>query len=157
MKNFCYKNNYPKWGLIQIMNSTQNKEKLKKLINKNLNLTSTENNSRYWNKRNGEKPYQLVLSYHVAQVSQQQRKSAYLHRGTKLRSRFIINVITKFEHQHNLIYFGNCTKNICTDNYIGDTARKIMEKIELWTEWINIQWINVMDKYSINIVDYKRL
>ena len=93
-------------------------------------------------KKNGQRPYQLVLPNQGAQAefqikslkknlqkrtTKQQRKPVYFRRHTKLG--FIIKDKTKFEHQHNLIYFGSCPENNFTDNYIGEIAREISERI----------------------------
>ena len=37
--------------------------------------------------------------------------------------------MTKFHHKHDIIYFGNCPEQNCDDNYLGETARRISERI----------------------------
>ena len=48
----------------------------------------------------------------------------------KLNSCFSIKDKISFEHQHVLIYYVNCTKPSCRDDYIGETGRRIMERIK---------------------------
>ena len=50
--------------------------------------------------------------------------------GKKLSSQFNINNKTNFEHQHDLIYHVNCPTPTCEENYIGETARHIHERIK---------------------------
>ena len=48
----------------------------------------------------------------------------------KLNSCFSIKDKISFEHQHDLIYYVNCTKPSCRDDYIGETSRRIIERIK---------------------------
>ena len=36
----------------------------------------------------------------------------------------------KFEHQHNLIYQVKCSAENCSDEYIGESARRIIERVK---------------------------
>ena len=36
---------------------------------------------------------------------------------------------TKFEHKNDIIYHGKCPVEECPDNYIGETKRRISERI----------------------------
>ena len=40
-----------------------------------------------------------------------------------------MEVQTKFEHKNDLIYHGHCPIKECPDNYIGETERRISERI----------------------------
>ena len=35
----------------------------------------------------------------------------------------------KFEHNHNAVYLGTCLMNNCSDNYVGESAWSITERI----------------------------
>ena len=37
--------------------------------------------------------------------------------------------MTKFEHKHDVIYLGKCPEQNCTDNYLGESARRVSEGI----------------------------
>ena len=50
--------------------------------------------------------------------------------GKKLSSQFNIKEKTNFEDQHDLIYHVNCPIPTCEDNYTGETARRINERIK---------------------------
>ena len=49
--------------------------------------------------------------------------------GSKLSSKFQLKDRTLFSHNHNIIYHGNCPENGCPDNYVGETARWISERV----------------------------
>ena len=36
---------------------------------------------------------------------------------------------TKFEHRHNIVYFSCCPNATCNDTYVGETDRRIKERI----------------------------
>ena len=50
--------------------------------------------------------------------------------GNKLSSCFTIKDKTKFEHRHDVIYFGTCPETMCNDNYIGEAKRRIFERVK---------------------------
>ena len=37
---------------------------------------------------------------------------------------------TKFEHNHDIVYHGICPETDCSENYIGETARRISERVK---------------------------
>ena len=45
----------------------------------------------------------------------------------KLSTQFNVNVMTKFEHKHDVIYLDKCPEQNCSDNYFGESAKKISE------------------------------
>ena len=49
--------------------------------------------------------------------------------GSKLSSKFQLKDRTLFSHNHHIIYHGNCPENGCPDNYVGETARWISERV----------------------------
>ena len=49
--------------------------------------------------------------------------------GSKLSSKFQIKDKTIFSHNHDIIYHGNCPENGCADNYIGETIKRISERV----------------------------
>ena len=50
--------------------------------------------------------------------------------GNKLNSCFNIKDKTKFEHRHDVIYLRKCPETTCNDNYIGETKRRIFERVK---------------------------
>lgn len=53
-----------------------------------------------------------------------------IYGGSKLRDKFSIKDKTSFEHQHNLVYEINCPEKNCKAKYIGETGRRIDERIK---------------------------
>ena len=50
-------------------------------------------------------------------------------RGSKHSSKFQLKDSTIFSHNHDLIYHGNCPLNGCRDNHIGETSRRVSERV----------------------------
>ena len=63
-------------------------------------------------------------------IYQSIRSQKLLSQVKKLNSCFSIKDKTKFEHQHGLVYYANCTKPSCCDNYVGETGRRIIDRIK---------------------------
>ena len=51
------------------------------------------------------------------------------YQGTKLSSRFQVKDQTKFEHRNDVVYCCKYPENDCDDFYIGETDRRISERI----------------------------
>ena len=51
-------------------------------------------------------------------------------KSTKLSSCFNVKDKTDFEHNHDLIYHAKCPEPTCTDDYLGESARPITERIK---------------------------
>ena len=49
--------------------------------------------------------------------------------GTKLSSQFNIKDNTNKQHKHDLVYFSRFPLTDCTDSYIGETARRLSERV----------------------------
>ena len=49
--------------------------------------------------------------------------------GSKLSSKFQVKDRTIFSHNHDIIYQGNSPENGFPDNYVGETARRISERV----------------------------
>ena len=50
--------------------------------------------------------------------------------GKWLSSCFKTKERTKFEHQPGIIYQVKCSAEICLDDYIGESARRIIERVK---------------------------
>lgn len=53
-----------------------------------------------------------------------------IYNSTKLGSRFPVKDRTKSEHEHNLIYEITCPDEHCNASYIGETGRRLSERIK---------------------------
>ena len=54
---------------------------------------------------------------------------------------FSSNGQTKFEHQHDSVCLGNCHDSNCNDDYFGETAREVFERIVDRNERDKKDWI----------------
>ena len=54
-------------------------------------------------------------------------KSAYS--AVRLKNKFNIKTKTVKEHQHNITYYVECTEEHCSENYTGETGRRLSEKV----------------------------
>ena len=54
----------------------------------------------------------------------------HTHTGSKLSSKFNLKDKTLFEEQHDLFYRAVCATKNCTKDYVGDTARRIVERVK---------------------------
>ena len=48
---------------------------------------------------------------------------------SKLSSKFWVKGRTIFSHNYDIIYYGNCPENGYPDNYVGESARRISERV----------------------------
>ena len=54
-------------------------------------------------------------------------KTAYI--GNKLTTCFHVKDVTKFKHNHDIIYQCKCPKIVCNDHYPGETGCRISERV----------------------------
>ena len=55
-------------------------------------------------------------------------KTPITYTGQKLNSRFQIKHKINEKHKHNLIYNTKCPEASCTEKYLGETGRRIIER-----------------------------
>ena len=80
----------------------------------------------------GDKDSNLLKSMkrYVSKLLQEHTKLEITFTGKKLNSCFSLKDKTSFEHQHDLVYYVNCTEPSCRDNYVEETGRCIIERIK---------------------------
>ena len=52
------------------------------------------------------------------------------YRSTKLSTKFLVRDKTDFQHKHNVLYYGKCSNEGCKDDYVGETKRRIVQRIK---------------------------
>ena len=57
-------------------------------------------------------------------------KTIISYKSTKLSTKFPVKDKTDFQHKHNVVYYGKCPDEGCKDNYVGETKRRIVERIK---------------------------
>lgn len=146
-KEFIEINEYPKWIINQL------KEECKLLHEKNNNTTHVVNNihsndnsdNNTANNINVENitTHMLVLPYkgdkgeklmkslnkHIKQVLPENHQSRFAYKSKKLGAFFNIKDQTKLEHYNDLNYLVDCPVESCSENYLGETARRINERV----------------------------
>ena len=50
-------------------------------------------------------------------------KTCITYEGTKLSTQSPVKDRTKFEHRHNLVYFGRCPNTTWNETYVGETGK----------------------------------
>ena len=70
------------------------------------------------------------MKRYVSKLLPEHTKLEITFTGKKLNSCFSIKDKTGSEHQHDLIYYVNCTEPSYRDNYEGETGRRIIERIK---------------------------
>ena len=52
------------------------------------------------------------------------------YKSTKLLTKFPLKNKTNFQHKNNIVYHSKCPSEGCHENYIGETNRRTVEKIQ---------------------------
>ena len=127
---FHHRNNYPLWVINKVINDVE------KVPSANENDSSSN-----------DKIHRLVLPYqedkcsnllksmkrYASRLPPKHTKIEITFTGKNLiyfNSCFSIKDKTSFEHQHDLIYYVNCTEPSCRDIDPGETGRRIIERIK---------------------------
>ena len=51
------------------------------------------------------------------------------YQSKKLVSKFPVKDKIDFQHQNNVVYYGKCPNPNCKDDYIGETDRRVIERV----------------------------
>ena len=57
-------------------------------------------------------------------------KTCAAYSGTKLSSKSQLKDQTKKDHQHDLVYYERCPEEQCTEDYTGETGRRLIERVK---------------------------
>ena len=81
----------------------------------------------------GEKGCSIIksLKKHLKKTLPANLEADIIYTGTKLSSQLNnIKDPTPFEEQHDLIYHSVCNNDNCNDDYIGEIARRLKERVK---------------------------
>ena len=137
-KYFPEFNDYPKRLLKQILVSFENNNK-----NHSNNINNENHNDTNLNRLSDKIVHTLKLPYKgdnginfMKSIKTSTKKSLpekhdvrILLTGTKLSSQFNIKDDTNKQHKHDLVYFSRCSSTKFTDIYIGETTRRLSERV----------------------------
>ena len=135
-KVFHEKNNYPKNIVKQILNKAFEEHSCK-------NATNTTLDEQNETEHTTEKKHILALSHQgqtgdfIIKSMKRRFRNLLPHciapkvafTGSKLSSKFQVKNRTIFSHNHNIIYHGSCPENVCPNNYVRETARRIYQRM----------------------------
>ena len=79
----------------------------------------------------GEKGEKLIksLNKHVKKILPEHHLSRHVYSSKKLESFFNIKHQTKLEHNNDLTYLVKCPEKTWSEKYLGETARRINERV----------------------------
>ena len=136
-KDFKEYNNYPHWFLTQVFNDVNEIfNQQQEVIVTNETITAEESNSKKQIMKlpyAGEKDCSIIksLKKHLKKTLPANLKADIIYTGTKLSSQLNnIKDPTLFEEQHDLIYHSVCNNDNCNDNYIGEIARRLKQRVK---------------------------
>ena len=130
-------NGYPKWLLKQTLDSYKNNK------NQNNSINNENHNDTNLNRLSDKIVHTLKLPYRgnhginlIKSIKTSMKKSLpdkhyvrIILTDTKLSSHFNIKDDTNKQHKHDLVYCSRCPSTDCTDSYIGETARRLSERV----------------------------
>ena len=80
-------------------------------------------------------------------------------KSTKLSSCFNVKDKIDFKHNHDLIYHAKCPEPICINDYVGESARRITERIKDHNgrDHTSQVWNHSIEKShkNVNTIDFK--
>ena len=79
----------------------------------------------------GERGQRIIKSINTAvkKILPQNHVTQNVYKSKKLSSLFNIIDSKKLEHQHDLTYFTHCPGVNCNETYLGETARRLQDRV----------------------------
>ena len=71
------------------------------------------------------------MKKHIRGTLPENIQTMVAYKSKKLSTKFNIKDKTEFYHQYNLVYYGKCPNQTCTENYIGETTFKVKERLTI--------------------------
>ena len=69
------------------------------------------------------------LKWHITKLLPKTTQLKFGFTGSKCSTHFQIKDKKIFEHNHDAVFLGICPENNCSDNYAGESAHRISERI----------------------------
>ena len=128
VKVFHEVNDYP----MSIINSIAKQElSLSRSKNRRTETNETCNKIQLILPYSGRQGKKLItkMKRHIRKTLPENVQAIVTYQSKKLSSKFKVKDKTEFYHQSNLVYYGKCPNQTCTEDYIGETDRRIRERI----------------------------
>lgn len=131
-------NGYPYWLIKKIHNETKEMHDAKNKQNSDTNLNNEnvieqtdQNKLKLMLPYQGKQGENLIKSVkNVLKNIETPQELQVIYTGTKLSTQFKIKDRTKKIHQHDLVYKVQCPNKECNATYIGETARRLNERLK---------------------------
>ena len=78
---------------------------------------------------NRDHVYLILKTKYYKVITQKTTQSEFVFTDSQLCTRLQVKGKMKFERNHDFVYLGTCPENNCSDNYVGESARRISERI----------------------------
>ena len=157
---FKHQNNYPSWVIDKVFKQVQQAQQVPSNT-ANEKESDNKNIHRLLLPYQGDKGCNIIKSMNkcVNKLLPNNTKIEVAFKSTKLSSCFNVKDKTDFEHNHDLIYHAKCPEPTCIDDYVGESACQITERIkdhngrnhtlQVWSHSIEKSHKNV------NTIDFK--
>ena len=130
-EEFIKINGSPKWVLDQVNEECKvprNADYDNNVAANNVNISTTNRLVLPYKGEQRQKVTKSVNNY-VKRLLPQNHTVQHVHKNRRLGSVFDIKDQTKLEHKHDLTYLVKCPENACSETYLGETARRLNERI----------------------------
>ena len=130
-KVFTTINGYPSNAVNRIINDVKRNNQTYAVQNNDIHDTTVEINPTLvlpYKGNNGEnlvRKYKNTLKNHLPPNV----KPRIVYKSTKLSSMFNLKDKTNFHHKHDVVYLYKCPVTECGASYVGETSRRISERI----------------------------
>ena len=128
---FKHQNNYPSWVIDKVFKQVQQAQQVPSNT-ANEKESDNKNIHRLLLPYQGDKSCNIVksMSQCVTKLLPNNTKIEVEFKSTKLSSCFNLKDEIDFEHNHDFIYHAKCPEPTCIDDYVGESACRITERIK---------------------------
>ena len=125
-KAFGANNNYPKWVIKTVLQQAKQQQQQK------ITADAAGKNNILLLPYTVEKGEHLIRSMkrRISKLLPPKINTQVAYTGKKISTRFNVKDESKFEHQHYVVYYADCPNEKCRENYIGESSRRISERIK---------------------------
>ena len=78
----------------------------------------------------GNKEEKILINKFSTQILPCNVKTCISFSGTKLSSKFQLKDQTNKDHEHDLVFYAKCPEEQCTEDYTGETKRRLIERVK---------------------------
>ena len=135
-KVFRVNNNYPNWVIKKVLQQAkqQQQQQQQQQQHQPQQITADTAGKNYFLllPYKGEKGEHLIKSMkrRISKLLPPEFKTQVTCTGKKLGTSFNVKDQSKFDHQHDVVYYVDCPNETCRENYIGESGRRISERIK---------------------------